>query len=259
LDEPTGEQDPTERFSGLAEGYARYRPDYPREAIDTLLLAASLKPGCLVVDVGCGTGISSRLLADRGLQVVGVEPNESMLEQARQVSTPRVRYVRARGEETGLPSGSIDAVVCAQSFHWLDANRALAEFHRLLLPGRWVALLWNERANDVAATRDFSDIITRHPEARRQEQRRQQAGQALVNSEDFEEYRSFSFPNEQRMSLPALLGRAFSMSYAPVDAAGRSVWKEGLTQVFSKHAREGLFCLSYETTLQMARRRGRDS
>src|SRR5262245_21600195 len=73
---------PTGRFSGLAELYARCRPDYPAAALDFVLSRCGLAPGALLVDVGCGTGIAARLFAGRGLRVVGVEPNADMRRRA---------------------------------------------------------------------------------------------------------------------------------------------------------------------------------
>ena len=73
--EPTGS---TERFGQLAEDYAKHRPDYPATALDLIEAhAGRAGPGRLLVDVGCGTGISSRLFAGRGWPVVGVEPNDA--------------------------------------------------------------------------------------------------------------------------------------------------------------------------------------
>ncbi len=74
--------DGTARFTGLAEIYARSRPSYPSEAIDFIIAHCSLKAGDLIADIGCGTGISSRLFAERSLSVVGIEPNEEMRKQA---------------------------------------------------------------------------------------------------------------------------------------------------------------------------------
>src|SRR6266536_3800127 len=73
---------PVGRFSGLAGDYAAHRPVYPEEAIDFVIARAGLGPSSLVVDVGAGTGISSRLFARRGLHVVGIEPNDEMRVQA---------------------------------------------------------------------------------------------------------------------------------------------------------------------------------
>src|SRR5262249_47892014 len=135
---------PTGRFTGLAGAYARGRPDYPAAALDRIVARCGLDGSTVLVDVGCGTGISARLFAARGIRVVGVEPNDDMLAQAERAGGG-VRYQKGTAEATGLPAGSAVCVLAAQAFHWFDAPRALAEFRRVLRPGGWVALLWNER------------------------------------------------------------------------------------------------------------------
>src|SRR5712692_8199028 len=87
--------DPTGRFSGLAEIYARCRPTYPVEVVDWVVKKCDLGPGRLVVDVGCGTGIASRLLAQRGPHVIGIEPNADM-------------RAKAAAEPAGTSAGTID-------------------------------------------------------------------------------------------------------------------------------------------------------
>jgi SAM-dependent methyltransferase len=68
--------DPRQRFAGAASGYARFRPSYPDALVDRVLAESGARPGDRVADVGCGTGIFTRLLAARGLDAVGVDPNE---------------------------------------------------------------------------------------------------------------------------------------------------------------------------------------
>src|SRR5207248_2014816 len=79
---------PTGRFSGLEDRYAKYRPDYPAAVLDYIMAQCGLSDKASLVDVGCGTGISSRLFAARGLRVVGVEPNEAMRARAEAEPAP---------------------------------------------------------------------------------------------------------------------------------------------------------------------------
>src|SRR5262245_36201158 len=67
-------------FTGKSNAYARYRPSYPAEAIDCILAPFGDARRVQVVDIGAGTGIASRQLAERGARVLGVEPNASMIE-----------------------------------------------------------------------------------------------------------------------------------------------------------------------------------
>jgi trans-aconitate methyltransferase len=82
--------DQTNRFTGLADIYAKYRPGYPPEAIDFITSRCQLGPASFLADIGCGTGISSRSFAWRGVPVIGIEPNAEM---------------RARAEAESLPPG----------------------------------------------------------------------------------------------------------------------------------------------------------
>jgi len=122
-----------EGFAGI---YDRYRPSPPAGLLDILALVAQTDRPRLVVDLGAGTGLSARAWAERAEQVVGVEANERMVEQARLgTEAPNVRYVNAFAAETGLGDGSADLVTCAQSFHWMEPAPVLAETARILRHG----------------------------------------------------------------------------------------------------------------------------
>lgn len=251
--------DPASRFTGLAGSYAAHRPTYPPEAIDFVVNRCSLAPGEVLIDVGCGTGISARIFAQRQLRVVGIEPNADM--RAKAVDTPcsscafTPEYRDARAEATGLPDEYADAVVSAQAFHWFQPAAALAEFHRILKPARWAALIWNEREEADAFTRAYGDVIRTAPDALAQETRRAAAGQPLLDSDLFVERRRRAFRNSQSVDLPGLLGRAFSASYAPTDQDGRERWIESLTALFDDYQRHGMVRIEYETSVYVGRRR----
>src|SRR5580765_3969802 len=81
LDPPLYRQEPTHRFSDRAQAYRRFRPAYPPAAIDSMLEGLAPRAGAaslVAVDLGAGTGISSRLLAARGVRVIAIEPNPEM-------------------------------------------------------------------------------------------------------------------------------------------------------------------------------------
>src|SRR5947209_4205256 len=114
------QHDPTGRFSGLEDLYARHRPSYPAEAIDFIVRHCGLDGTTLLVDVGCGTGISTRLFSARGVPVVGVEPNDAMRSKAAAElvlpgGSPPV-YRPGTAEATGLPDACAAAVLAAQAF-----------------------------------------------------------------------------------------------------------------------------------------------
>src|SRR5437763_12544657 len=98
---------------GFATRYDRYRPRPPRGLLDLLCRYARVERPTLVVDLGCGTGLSTRAWAGRAERVVGIEPNAAMLAAAE--AAPGVEYRHAFAQETGLEDGCADVVTCSQS------------------------------------------------------------------------------------------------------------------------------------------------
>jgi SAM-dependent methyltransferase len=122
--------------AGFAEGFDVNRPSPPAALVDILCLEAQVARPRLVVDLGSGTGLSTRVWADRADEVVGVEASPEMTEHAER-ATPagNVRYVQAYAQATGLLDGAADVVTCSQSFHWMEPTATLAEAARILRPG----------------------------------------------------------------------------------------------------------------------------
>jgi SAM-dependent methyltransferase len=129
-------------FGAAADAYARARPGYPDDAVDFLVGRARR-----VLDLGAGTGKFTASLAARGLDVVAVEPSTRMLAQLR--STLDVEAHEGTAEATGLPDASVDAVVVAQAWHWVDPALAVPEVARVLRPGGTLGLVWNVRDESV--------------------------------------------------------------------------------------------------------------
>jgi SAM-dependent methyltransferase len=248
---------PTGRFTGLAEGYAKYRPDYPSDALDFIQNRCQLGPQSLLVDVGCGTGISSRLFAERGVPVIGIEPNDEMRQQAESAAAtstyPAPLYRKGHAEQTGLSDRCADAVLAAQAFQWFVAEAALPEFVRILKPGGWVALMWNEREENDPCTSDYGRVVRTSPDAAAVELPRGRAGEVLLTSPLFQDARGYSFRNEQRLDEEGLLGRAFSASYAPREPGLVHAFAENLRRVFNRWQQEGAVILRYETSVYLAR------
>jgi ubiquinone/menaquinone biosynthesis C-methylase UbiE len=150
-------RDTVARFSDRAADYVKYRPTYPAEAIDDLLAGLGPPAGLIVADVGAGTGISSRLVADRGSRVVAIEPGEGMRSAA--AAHPRVRWLAARAERLALVAESVDLILCAQAFHWFDPAAVLPEFARVLRPDGRLAIMWNRRSTTDPLTQGYRRAI----------------------------------------------------------------------------------------------------
>jgi SAM-dependent methyltransferase len=121
---------------GFADVYDAYRPQPATAVLDLLQVVAQADRPRLVVDLGAGTGLSTRAWADRADSVIGVEANRSMLQRARTATeATNVRYVEAFADATTVPSGRADIVTSAQAFHWMDPGPVLAEAARVLRVG----------------------------------------------------------------------------------------------------------------------------
>lgn len=131
-------------FDQVADEYDATRPDYPAQLFDALESAMG-QPLLWsdVLDVGAGTGISSRALAGRGATVTAVDPGIGVLKVLASRSTSRVRPVVGDGNALPLRAGQFDLVTYAQSFHWTDPEPATAEAFRVLKPGGVLAVWWN--------------------------------------------------------------------------------------------------------------------
>jgi SAM-dependent methyltransferase len=247
---------PLERFSGLANLYARCRPDYPAAAIDFVIQHCGLAPGALLVDVGSGTGISSRQFAERGLRVLAIEPNADMRRQAREDTAAALAYEArdGRAEATGLPDASADGVLAAQAFHWFVADAALHEFSRILKPSGWVVLMWNERDETDLATAAYGNVVGPSKEAMSVEGPRRQARKALGTCPLFHKAGQRLFGHAQTLDEEGLLGRAFSASYAPREAGERELYAAALREVFARFQERGVMQLKYVTSVDVAQR-----
>lgn len=108
-------------FGAAAEAYERGRPSYHDAALDWLLPINAET----VLDLGAGTGKLSRQLTARGLTTLAVEPAPEMLQQLRR-AVPLVDARQGTAEKIPLPDTSVDCVLVAQAWHWVDPARAVA-------------------------------------------------------------------------------------------------------------------------------------
>jgi SAM-dependent methyltransferase len=141
-------------FGPAAHRYERGRPPYPDDALDWLLPAGTPR----VLDLGAGTGKLTRQIHARGLPVTAVDPSDGMLAELRRI-LPGVPSHLGTAEEIPLPDGSVDAVLVAQAWHWVDPERAPAEIARVLSPAGRLGLIWNLRDERTDWVRRLGQII----------------------------------------------------------------------------------------------------
>lgn len=144
-----------ESFGVDAQGYDRARPRYP-DALIARIVAGS--PGPEVLDVGCGTGIAGRQLQAAGCRVLGIEPDVRMAEFARAHGLP----VEIATFEAWAPQGrSFDALVAAQSWHWVDPAAGSAKAAQVLRPHGRIAIFGHVFEPPAEVAEPFADAYRR--------------------------------------------------------------------------------------------------
>jgi len=141
-------------FGSVAVAYDRYRPAPPPQALDWLIPPDATA----VLDLAAGTGAVTRLLIGHAARVVAVEPDERM-RGVLAARCPEAEVLAGRGEDIPLTDASVDAVVIASAWHWLDPDRAVPEITRVLRPGGNLGVIWVSRDSRVAWMAEFNALM----------------------------------------------------------------------------------------------------
>jgi SAM-dependent methyltransferase len=148
-------------FSLGAAEYDRGRPEYPIAAIEFVRRTLQLGERSRIAELGAGTGKLTTGLLSIGLHPVALEPVPEMRARLR-ATLPDLAILGGVAEAIPLRSGSVDAVLAAQSFHWFDVARALQEIARVLRPGGGLALLWNVRDESISWQAEMTRLLERY-------------------------------------------------------------------------------------------------
>jgi SAM-dependent methyltransferase len=148
-------------YTANADSYVRGRPSYPPELAGWLTGALGLGPNTTVIDLGAGTGKFTPRLKQTGARVVAVEPVATMRAKLA-AAVPDVEVREGTAQAIPFDDASVDAVVCAQSFHWFASHAALDEILRVLKPGGRLGLVWNVRDARVPWVAKLDAIVNRY-------------------------------------------------------------------------------------------------
>lgn len=205
----------TDRFTSRANAYVASRPSYPAAAIDAILAGLGAPADLVVADLGAGTGISSRLIADRGPRVLAIEPNAAMRAAAQ--ADPRITWIDGTAEHTTLAARSTDAVTVFQAWHWVDHPAATAEVRRIVRPGGALAVVYNERDERDPFTAGYGEIVRRHATDATEGRRANALAHALGIDPD--RTKRVEFRNRHMLDRAGVHARADSSSYLPQHGA----------------------------------------
>jgi SAM-dependent methyltransferase len=261
----------TERFSGKADVYARARPGYAAEAIDYIYRALpprrSLRgladaergrelPGqaadnAVFADVGAGTGKFSELIARRGGEIFCVEPNGDMRTQLSLTlaAYPNAHITDGTAENTTLPDGCADAVVCAQAFHWFDPDAYRRECERILAPGGKIFIVYNSDRSVRGNELDWCESYAAHSALRNEREiaRRAFFGGYVLTAE---------FPNPVRYDRSGFAAFMLSHSGSPSDGDEHYARFTGsVNAIFDRESVGGLLVREFVTTVYSDSRR----
>lgn len=154
-------------FSQKGEMYSMGRPTYALQLIEYLFKKTGMNKNSTIADIGSGTGIFAKQLADFCDRVICIEPNEDMRRVAHQnlSSCSNVQIIDGDAENTKLDNNSVDFITAAQSFHWFDTDKFIAESKRILKPNGKAILVWNMRDTECDLCREnyriFADYCPR--------------------------------------------------------------------------------------------------
>jgi SAM-dependent methyltransferase len=242
-----------ERFTGRVESYRRYRPRYPEEIVDLLRRECGLRGDAAVVDVAAGTGLLTEIFLRAGFAVTAVEPNAEMRAVCSELegSYPALRCVAGKAEETGLPAGTANLITVAQAMHWFDLRRTRAEFARVLKPGGWSAVIYNNRHVDGDAFHEaYERLLQKFGIDYFLVQRQHMGKERLAEFFAPAEMKCAAFPNSQVLGLEAFEGRILSSSYIPrPEHKDFGEMQAEIRRLFEESQSDGVVTIGYECTV----------
>ena len=206
--------------------------------------------GSVIADIGSGTGKLTELFLENGNPVFGVEPNREMRKAGERLLKNFATFtsVAAAAEETTLPNASVDFIVAGQAFHWFDRMRCRKEFARILKPGGWVVLIWNDRKTEATPFLHEYEKLLQNYATDYSKVDHKNIDDMVVH--EFFGYapRKAKIPSAQHFDFEGLKGRLLSSSYAPDEGQpGHAEMLRDLETIFNARQQDGRVDFAYDT------------
>lgn len=242
----------TTRFSNRVEDYIRYRPHYPHSVIEHLRSRLGLTSTDVIADIGSGTGISCELFLENGNIVFGVEPNREMREAAERLLSryPGFKSIDGTAEKIPLEDDRVDMIVSGQAFHWFDIEKSREEFRRVLKPGKYAVLIWNDRKTETDGFAVEYEALLNTLEDYRTVNHKNVDKPAFDAFYGKGNYEIHIVPNHQDFDWEGLNGRLMSSSYVPVpDDPAHEPLMSKMKKLFNRYETGGQVRIDYDTKM----------
>ncbi|BAY87133.1 type 11 methyltransferase [Calothrix parasitica NIES-267] len=241
---------PLNRFSDKAENYTKYRPLYPDEVIDKILENFASTNQLVAADIGAGTGIAARQLADKGVNVIAIEPNSAMREAAEKHQN--VEWKNGSAEATNLPDASVDLITCFQAFHWFNPQPTLIEFRRIIKPQGRLAIVFQDINREDKFTQAYGELVSKAANNRPPTDFSSKI-EPLRESLEFEYIDCYKFPYQQELDLSSLTGLAKSVSFISSEETVQKQLVNGLEDLYQRFCNQnGFVYLVYRNSVYLA-------
>ena len=211
------ENNNTNKFTGKAEIYNKYRSNYPNKCIEDILKTVNANKDISIADIGAGTGKLTKQFLEKGIKVIAVEPNADMLEVAiKNLSkyNELFEYKQEPAEKTSIDDNSINIITVAQAFHWFDKNTFKKECKRILKPNGVIAIMWNFIDYKQELESKIINIHKKYTSLTFNASEEEQRDSDIINFFGKDNYKFKIYENNYIENKEIFLGKQLSMSYA---------------------------------------------
>lgn len=251
-------------YSQVADAYHKTRPRYPQELIYRVVELAKLPTNATILEVGCGSGIATIPFARIGFSMVCLEPSQEAYQLAQQNCTPypSVEIKNTTFEEWELETERFNAVLAANSWHWVSPEIGYAKAAAALQDNGSLILLWNmtpqppyevyQALNEVYQTQAPS--LARYEDRGTQEDSLKGIGENVIESGQFKNLLSEQVPCEVTYNIDDYLLLLSTLSpYIRLDPQKRKSLFEGLRAVLERNCTKSI-PISYLSAFHIAKK-----
>ncbi|HEY2048405.1 MAG TPA: class I SAM-dependent methyltransferase [Caulobacteraceae bacterium] len=251
-------------FRGAAAFYDRFRAPYAEAAIEFAAKRLGLGHNSRIIDLGCGPGTLARRFAPRVAEVIAMDPDADMLAEGRRLATSEgtsnITWMQAGSAELGGLSGAFRGAVMGQSFHWMDRDQVLSDFHRLIEDGGGIALINPGRRRPQESWEPVAEEVVERYLGRRAPHPQKNAEphhEPALRRSSFEITDDVEFASTITRDIPSIIGAVYSVSSSTQRLFGDRLgdFERDLEAALRRACPGGVFQKTIETGVIVAIRR----